>query len=54
MAKDSALEPWERISAAIGVAFYNPAMDRSVETVFKRADKAMYIRKKEMKAVRNE
>ena len=54
MANDAALEPWERISAAIGVAFYDPATDSSVATVFKRADKAMYLRKKEMKAVRNE
>nr|MBO6295331.1 GGDEF domain-containing protein [Schwartzia sp. (in: firmicutes)] len=54
MARDEALEPWERISAAIGVAFYDPAADSSAETVFKRADKAMYIRKKEMKAVRSE
>ena len=54
MANDAALEPWERISAAIGVAFYDPATDSSVATVFKRADKAMYLRKKEMKAARNE
>ena len=54
MARDEALEPWERISAAIGVAFYDPAADSSAENVFKRADKAMYIRKKEMKAVRSE
>lgn len=54
MAQDEALEPWERISAAIGVAFYNPAADDSVAAVFKRADKAMYRRKKEMKAVRDD
>ena len=54
MAQDEALEPWERISAAIGVAFYDSAKDSSVESVFKRADKAMYLRKKEMKATRTE
>ena len=54
MAADTKLEPWERISAAIGVARYDPVTDSSVANVFKRADKAMYLRKKEMKAVRTE
>ncbi|MBO4852227.1 MAG: GGDEF domain-containing protein [Schwartzia sp.] len=54
MAQDATLEPWERISAAIGVAYYDPVTDSSAANVFKRADKAMYIRKKEMKAVRTE
>lgn len=44
------LMPWERGSAAIGFARYQPG--DSVETVFKRADKAMYARKTEMKAAR--
>ena len=54
MARDTTLEPWEKLSAAIGVARYDPVTDTSVENVFKRADKAMYFRKKEMKAVRTE
>ena len=54
MANDESLEPWERISAAIGIAHYNASTDSSVANVFKRADKAMYNRKKEMKAVRTE
>ena len=54
MAKDTTLEPWEQLSAAIGVAYYNPATDSSVTNVFKRADKAMYLRKKAMKAERME
>ena len=54
MAQDASLEPWERISAALGVAFYDPITDSSAANVFKRADKAMYLRKKEMKAVRTE
>ncbi len=46
------LSPWEKVSASIGIALYNPNLDSSVENVFRRADKAMYIRKKEMKAQR--
>ena len=52
MEKDDALEQWEKVSAAIGVAFFDPIRDDSVDNVFKRADKAMYARKKEMKAIR--
>ena len=54
MCADETLEPWERISAAIGVACYDPQADSSVESVFKRADKAMYEQKVKMKAVRDE
>ncbi len=54
MSADETLAPWERISAAIGIARFDPEVDTSVTTVFKRADKAMYIRKKEMKAVRED
>ena len=46
------LEPWESISASIGLAVYDPEIDHTVENVFKRADKAMYARKKAMKAMR--
>lgn len=46
------LEPWERVSAALGYAIYDKTIDSSVQNVFSRADKAMYARKKEMKAVR--
>ncbi len=51
-AKDDLLEPWERISAAIGYAIYDKFIDHRVDNVFKRADKAMYQNKKNMKAVR--
>lgn len=44
-------EPWEKISAAIGYALYDSETDDSVENVFSRADKAMYKRKNEMKAL---
>ena len=39
----------ERISAAIGFAKFNKKIDRTVDDVFKRADTAMYERKREMK-----
>ena len=54
MQNDLSLEKWERVSASIGVAMYDPVKDTSAANVFKRADKLMYIRKKEMKATRTE
>ncbi|MBP5199820.1 MAG: hypothetical protein J6Z82_04155 [Schwartzia sp.] len=54
MSADKTLEPWERISAVIGVACYDPQADGSVMSVFKRADKDMYEQKVEMKAARFE
>ena len=39
----------EKVSAAIGLADYNPETDKDVDDVFKRADKAMYERKHQMK-----
>lgn len=49
---DTTLEPWERISAAIGVALFDRSKDHTVDDVFRRADEAMYRRKQEMKAAR--
>ena len=43
------LQIQERISAAIGYSEYDKEQDKTVEEVFKRADKAMYARKHEMK-----
>ena len=40
------------ISAAIGVAIFNPKVDNNVEDTFKRADAAMYKNKKTMKEPR--
>ncbi|MBQ7679234.1 MAG: GGDEF domain-containing protein [Butyrivibrio sp.] len=54
MEGDAAKEPWEKISAAIGYALYDLTRDEGVDNVFKRADKAMYARKMEMKAVRQQ
>ena len=51
---DNTLEQWEKVSASIGVAIYDPLIDTSFTNVFKRADKLMYINKKEMKAMRVE
>jgi len=52
ISKDDNLEQWERVSAALGYALYDSSVDASVANVFKRADKAMYARKREMKAIR--
>lgn len=52
LAADQSLQPWEAVSAAIGYATFDGDKDSSVDNVFKRADKAMYDNKKEMKAVR--
>ncbi|MBP5304985.1 MAG: diguanylate cyclase, partial [Lachnospiraceae bacterium] len=51
---DSMLQPWEKISAAIGYHKYNKNVDRNIEVVFKKADDAMYKRKALMKAERKE
>lgn len=51
---DTSLEPWERISAAIGYALFDPQLDSNTETVFMRADKSMYARKAQMKASRTQ
>jgi len=50
---DETLEPWEKISASVGIAVYDRLSDSSSANVFKRADKAMYIRKRAMKAARD-
>ena len=39
----------ENISAAVGFSTYNPEIDKSVDDVFKRADKAMYEHKRQLK-----
>lgn len=49
---DDSLEPWEKVSAAIGYASYDRKVDTGVLSVFKRADQKMYDCKKEMKAER--
>lgn len=53
LSDDESLEEWNRTSAAIGYALYEPTTDRSYNSVFIRADRNMYINKKKMKAERN-
>lgn len=48
------LELWEKTSAAIGYAIYNPEIDSAYENIFKRADSEMYKAKTAMKAAREE
>ena len=45
-------DPWDRVSAAIGIAVYDPAKDTSTQDVFKRADERMYENKVAMRAQR--
>ena len=49
---DKSLEAWEKVSAAVGIAFYKAGVDKSADEVFKRADKEMYENKLAMKANR--
>ncbi len=49
---DETLEYWEKTSAALGYALYNPNIDPNYDSVFKRADSKMYKVKRAMKAVR--
>ena len=49
LVKDEDLLPYEQVSAAIGYSKYDDEKDTCVDDVFKRADKAMYTRKREMK-----
>ena len=49
LGEDDDLLPAEKVSAAIGYSKYLPDKDKCVDDVFKRADKAMYERKREMK-----
>ena len=54
LSADPSLEPWEKVSAAIGAAFYDPAVDKNIDSLLWRADAVMYERKKEMKAARED
>ncbi len=49
---DDELEPWERVSAAIGYATYDKQIDKNIGDVFRRADEEMYECKRAMKAAR--
>ncbi len=43
-------DPWDRVSAAIGYAIYDPDLDDSIASVLTRADQEMYLNKKLMKS----
>lgn len=49
---DESAPPWQRCSAACGMAVFLPNDDSSVEAVFRRADEAMYEEKVRMKSIR--
>ena len=49
LSSDKSLKPWQRVSAAIGFARFDPETDKKTSAVFRRADEAMYERKREMK-----
>jgi diguanylate cyclase (GGDEF)-like protein len=49
---DDSLQPWEKISAAVGIARYEKGQYSEMEEVLRRADEAMYADKLAMKAVR--
>ena len=44
-------DPWLRISAAIGHAVYDPAVDKDANRVFERADRSMYEDKERLKSI---
>ena len=52
--KDASKDAGERVSAAVGIAIYNPSRDDDSDSVFRRADNTMYENKKAMKALRRE
>ena len=48
------LKPWQKISAAVGIAAFDRSVDTCMEDVLKRADAAMYQDKLAMKAQRRD
>ena len=52
MQSDESLEPWEKISAAMGKVTYEKSTFSSMEEVLKEADRLMYENKLAMKAAR--
>ena len=49
---DDSLKPWERVSAAVGIARYDRNIHLETEEVLRKADEAMYADKTAMKAAR--
>ena len=54
LSENTDMEPWHRVSAAIGSAIFNVGIDKTFNDVFNRADKLMYNNKAEMKGLRND
>lgn len=52
LGEDAGLEPWEKVTASIGYAIYDADWDETPYETFRRADRAMYLQKQEMKAGR--
>ncbi len=52
LSESADLEEWEKVSASIGYAVYDSERDDTPDETFRRADRAMYMRKQEMKATR--
>ena len=50
--RDSRLDPWDRVSAAVGLCIYDPQKHHTMNDVFKDADRDMYRDKKKMHAKR--
>ncbi|MBR6004362.1 MAG: diguanylate cyclase, partial [Lachnospiraceae bacterium] len=48
------VDEWLKPTAAIGLALFDSKIDKDCDTVFKRADEAMYENKKKMKACRKD
>ena len=51
---DDSLQPWEKVSAAVGIAKYEKGTHAETEEVLRKADEAMYADKLAMKAVRTD
>ena len=50
--QNTTVKPFERYSAAVGMATYEKGVDKNVDSVFQKADKAMYDNKAEIKDVK--
>ena len=48
--ENDSLDPWEKVTASIGYAVFDPEKDETPGGTFRRADRAMYLHKQEMKA----
>ena len=48
---DSAQNKWDEVHVSVGMAVYDPTIDRSVSDTARRADKDMYVNKQIRKEV---